>query len=85
MYAVSRFHLLQEDNPIKLKPRRSESSEPQGCKLRFLAMYSRMSTRRNKTAQMGFFFVALFDPYLPQFIDTRLIHEYSTVSLRYCF
>ena len=55
MYAVSRFHLLQEDNPIKLKPRRSESSEPQGCKLRFLAMYSRMSTRRNKTAQMVFF------------------------------
>ena len=84
MYAVSRFHLLQEDNPIKLKPRRSESSELQGCKLLFLAMYSRMSTRRNKTAQMVFF-LALFGPYLPQFIDARLIHEYSTVSLRYCF
>lgn len=38
MYAVLLFHLLQQDNPIKLKPRRSESSELQGRKLQFLAM-----------------------------------------------
>ena len=38
-YVVLRFDLLQQGNPVKLNPRRSESSEPQGRKLQFLASY----------------------------------------------